>query len=155
MNADRRPRRRQGHSVVHGTTRTVVLDSQAVSALARGRPGMAERLEAARRLDARVVIPSVVLAEVMTGGATDAAVWNVVRRFPVVDLDARSSAQAGRLRERAEAVRRKKRDMTLDALVAAVAEHLQPSVVITADLDDFRLLLGEADVVISAVLSRE
>jgi len=112
---------------------------------------MAERLEAARRMDARVVIPSVVLAEVMTGGADDAAVWHVVRRFPVVDLDARWCARAGGLRERAEKVRRKKRDLTIDALVAAVATGVQPAVVITADPDDFALLLDGYDVKISTV----
>lgn len=133
------------------SARTVVLDSQAVSALAHGARGMAERLEAALRLDARVVVPAVVLAEVMTGEAADASVWNVVRRLPVVDLDTRLSARAGGLRERAEAARRKKRDLTLDALVAAVAVQVQPAVVVTSDAEDLALLVDGYDVKVSAV----
>ncbi|MCL2464115.1 MAG: type II toxin-antitoxin system VapC family toxin [Micrococcales bacterium] len=152
MSPTGRPTRRaQILSIVPAAVRTLVLDSQAVAALAHRTAGMAERLEAARRMDARVVIPSVVLAEVMTGGADDAAVWHVVRRFPVVDLDARWCARAGGLRERAEKVRRKKRDLTIDALVAAVATGVQPAVVITADPDDFALLLDGYDVKISTV----
>ena len=128
-----------------------MLDSQAVSALADGARGMAERLEAARRLDARVVIPCVVLAEVMTGGAEDASIWNVLRRFPVIDLDTGLSARAGGLRQRAERARRKKRDLTLDALVAAVAVRVKPAVVITTDPEDFGLLLDGHDVKIDTI----
>lgn len=134
-----------------GTTRTVVLDTEAVSALARLQRGMAERLEAARRNDQRVVIPSVVLAEVMVGGATDAAVWHVVRRCPIVDVDVRIAARAGGLRERAGAGRRKKRDLTMDALVASVAVAVEPAAVLTADSADFEMLLDGYDAKVLAV----
>lgn len=126
--------------------RTLVLDAEALSALAQHRSGMAERLEAARRGDHRVVIPAVVIAEVMTGGAGDARVWRVLRRIPVVDVDAAIAARAGALRSTAERTRRKKRDLTVDALVAAVAVRLAPSVVLTADVDDLTALLDGEDV---------
>ena len=129
--------------------RTVVLDCEAVAALARGRAGMAERLEAARRLDIRVVIPAVVLAELITGAGGDAALWRVVRRFPVVDIDARLAARAGALRQRASGVRRKKRDLTVDAITAALAVALAPSVVITSDAGDMRLLCDGADILVN------
>lgn len=131
--------------------RTVVLDTEAVSALGRGAAGMAERLEAARRLDARVVIPSITLAELMAGRAQDAAVWRVVRRFPVVDIETRIAALAGSLREQALRGRRKKRDLAVDAVVAAVAVRMAPSVVITADPQDFALLLAGHDARVDAL----
>lgn len=131
--------------------RTLVLDAEAVSALAQKRLGMAERLEAARRGDHRVVIPSIVLAEVMTGAATDAPVWNVLKRIPFVDIDGRTAARAGGLRTRAGSLRRKKRDLTVDAVVASVAVGVAPAVVLTADPEDFRLLLAEYDVAIASI----
>ncbi len=125
----------------------MVLDSEALSALARKAPGMAELLEAARRQDQRVIAPTVVLAEVMTGTARDAAVWNAVKRLPLIDLEPRMAARAGALRQSATR-RRKKRDLTVDAMVAAVAVECAPAVVVTADPDDFRLLLDGHDVTV-------
>jgi predicted nucleic acid-binding protein len=131
--------------------RTVVLDSEAVSALAARRPDMTARMVAAARGDHRVVVPAVVLTEVMTGGAGDAAVWHVAGRLPVVDIDARLAASGGALRARAGVGRRKKRDLTVDAIVAAVAARTAPSVVLTADPGDFTLLLDGHDVTVSPV----
>jgi hypothetical protein len=48
-------------------------------------------------------------------------------------------------------VRRKKRDLTVDAIVAATAVELAPSVVITADKSDLELLLVGFDVKVSEV----
>lgn len=132
-------------------SRAVVLGSEAVSALARKQKGMAERLEAALRNDQRVVIPSVVLAEIMTGAASDAAICNVVRRIPVVSSNARTAARAGALREGSEATRRKKRDLTVDAIVASVAVEIGPAIVVTADLADFTTLLEGLGVRVSTL----
>lgn len=131
--------------------RTIVLDSEAVSALAEQRSGMAEQIAAAWRGDHRVVIPSVVLAEVMTGTPRDTAVWHVVKKIPVIAVDKGLAALAGTLREAADGARPKKRDLTVDALVAAVGVHLAPSVILTADPDDMKLLVGEHDVKVRAV----
>lgn len=110
--------------------RVLILDSEAVSALAEQRKGMAERLAAARQADHRVLIPTVVLAEVATGAPSDAAIWHVVGRVPTVDLTQGVAMRAGALRDRAERIRRKKRDLTVDAIVAAIACEA-PLVVLT------------------------
>lgn len=131
--------------------RTLILDSEAVSALADKRRGMAERLAAALQGDHRVLIPSVVLAELATGGPRDAALWHLLARLPTVELNATVAMRAGGLREQAEARRRKKRDLTVDAVVAATAVDLAPSVILTGDPKDLRLLVGDADVTVSAI----
>ncbi|MBS45952.1 MAG: twitching motility protein PilT [Nocardioides sp.] len=127
------------------------MDSEAVSALAEQRNGMAERLAAAQQADHRVLIPAVVLAEVATGAASDAAIWHVLGKVPTLDLPQGVAMRAGALRTRAERVRRKKRDLTVDAIVAATAVELAPSVVLTADKPDLELLVEGFDVKISAV----
>jgi hypothetical protein len=50
------------------------------------------------------------------------------------------------LRERAENMRRKKRALTVDAVVASVAIDVAPSVVLTSEVDDLRLLTAGHDV---------
>ena len=131
--------------------RALILDSEAVSALAQKRRGMAERLTAAQRSDYRVLIPSVVLAEVASGAASDAAIWHILGRIPTVPLTDEASMRAGALRSRAEESRRKRRDLTVDAVVASTAIELAPSVVITADTHDFELLVDGFDVKVSQV----
>lgn len=131
--------------------RVLILDTEAVSALAEKRKGMAERLVAAQRADHRVLIPAVVLAEVATGAPTDAAIWHILGRIPTLDLPEGVAMRAGALRARAEGVRRKKRDLTVDAIVAATAVELAPSVVITADRSDLELLLDGFDVKVSEI----
>jgi predicted nucleic acid-binding protein len=131
--------------------RALILDCEALSALVDRRKGMAERLKAAQRADHRVVIPSVVLAEVATGGASDTAVWHVLGRIPTVDLPAAVAMRAGALRTRAEDTRRKRRDLTVDAIVAATAIDLAPAVVITGDRPDLESLVAGHDVKISLV----
>ncbi|MBB2893574.1 type II toxin-antitoxin system VapC family toxin [Flexivirga oryzae] len=131
--------------------RALILDSEAVAALAQRRQGMAERLAAAQEADHRVVIPTVVLAEVATGALTDAAIWHVLGKIPTVDLPESVEMRAGTLRSRAERTRRKKRDLTVDAIVAATAVELAPSVVLTADRSDLELLTDGFDVKVSPV----
>lgn len=131
--------------------RVLILDSEAVSALAQKRKGMAERLAAAQQADHRVLVPAVVLAEVATGAPTDAAIWHVLGRIPTLDLPEGVAMRAGALRARAERVRRKRRDLTVDAIVAATAVELAPSVVLTADTSDVELLVDGFDVKVSLV----
>lgn len=131
--------------------RALILDTEAVSALAEQRRGMAERLAAAQKAGHRVLIPTVILAEVATGAATDAAIWHVLGKLPTVELGAGAAMRAGGLRERVERTRHKKRDLTVDAIVAATAVELAPSVVITADKPDFELLVDGFDVKVSAI----
>lgn len=131
--------------------RVLILDSEAVAALAGKRKGMTERLAAAHQADHRVLIPTVVLAEVATGAPRDAAIWHVLGKIPSVAPPETVAMRAGSLRERADRVRRKKRDLTVDAIVAATAVELAPSVVITADRSDLELLVAGFDVKVSPV----
>ena len=124
----------------------VVLDSAALSAVARRDRAAHPVLQAILTADHRVVVPAVVLAEVMTGKPTDAAVWHVVNRMVVQDVTASIAARAGALRERAAGQRVKKRDLTVDALVAATAEALAPSTIVTADAGDLLLLTSDSRV---------
>jgi predicted nucleic acid-binding protein len=96
-----------------------------------------------RANDQRVVVPAVVLAELITGRPADAAIWHAVGRLVIQDITAPIAAAAGRLRERASAARLKKRDLTVDALVAATAASFAPSVLLTGDPADFALLAPE------------
>lgn len=112
---------------------------------------MAERLAAAQVADHRVLIPTVVLAEVATGMPSDAAIGHVLGRIATVDLPPIVSMRAGALRERVDSTRRKKRDLTVDAIVAATAVEMAPSVVITADRRDLQLLVDGFDVIVSAI----
>lgn len=131
--------------------RVLILDSEAVSALAEQRKGMAERLAAAQQADHRVLIPTVVLSEVATGAPSDAAIWHVLGKVPTLDLPQGVAMRAGALRARADRVRRKRRDLTVDAIVAATAVELAPSVVITADRADLELLVDGFDVKVSGI----
>jgi predicted nucleic acid-binding protein len=133
------------------TPRALVLDTEAVAALARQDRRVLPMLVAAREAGSRVMIPAAVLVELITGKPADAAVWHVVRRLDVRDVTARAAARAGVLRERASAARRKKRDLSLDAMVAALAEELAPSSVVTADPGDFEILTAGADVRVVAL----
>ncbi|MDR1237509.1 MAG: PIN domain-containing protein [Propionibacteriaceae bacterium] len=125
---------------------TVVLDSEALSGLVRNRRRFFSDMKAAARADSPVVVPAVVLAEVMNGRPSDAAVWNFLRSANTCDITDMIAARAGALRERAESVRKKKRDLTVDAIVAAIAESLAPAVIITADVDDMTLLTQGSEV---------
>lgn len=131
--------------------RVLILDSEAVSALAEKRKGMAERLAAAQQADHRVLIPTAVLAEVATGAPSDAAIWHVLGKIPTLDLPQGVAMRAGALRTRAQRLRRKMRDLTVDAIVAATAVELAPSVVITSDRADLELLVEGFDVKVSGV----
>lgn len=145
------PSRGTSTSGAESVARVLILDTEAVSALAKKRKGMAERLAAAQQADHRVLIPAVVLAEVATGAPSDASIWHVLGKIPTLDLPQGVAMRAGALRSRAERVRRKKRDLAVDAIVAATAVELAPSVVITADKSDLELLLDGFDVKVSEV----
>jgi predicted nucleic acid-binding protein len=128
----------------------LVLDTKAVSDLIYGGTTV-ERIAAARMDGHRVVIPTVVLAELATGKTSDTELWHVIKRIPCEDSTPRSAMRAGALRERAQTVRRKKRDLTVDALVASLAIDNAPAVILTTDPDDMRLLIGDHHVRVLSV----
>lgn len=131
--------------------RTLILDSEAVNALARPRERAALALRArailtvAHEERALVRVPAPVLAEVCRGGARDAAIDHVLndRGIVVAPLTARIARRAGALlaRNKLSSVH------AIDAFVVATAAELGPSIVATHDLADIkRLSAGLRDV---------
>lgn len=132
--------------MTRGLTRSVILDAEAVSSLTKAHRHVLASLKASIATDAEVMYPTIVLTELLTGNPSDASIWRVVNGIEAVDLTSAIAAQAGYLRERAEKVRHKKRDLTVDAVVAATAVAWAPSVIITSDPEDLKLLTDGHDV---------
>lgn len=128
------------------TLRVVILDSEGLARAGRHDRGIGERLAAARDNGQRVILPAVVAAEVITGRPTDAGVYRAMKRLIPEPISLELAARAGELRDRGGGARRKKRDLTIDAIVAAVAIARAPSVVLTADPDDIQLLTQGHDI---------
>lgn len=122
----------------------LVLDSEAVSALARPRldPGRHERVRAAMRSAHRrrvpVRIPSVVLVELYHGHGADEAIDGVLARgfARVVTSGARMARIAGHLL----AGTGEDSAMAVDALVVATAVRFGGGLVVTHDPRDLRRL---------------
>lgn len=131
---------------------SILLDAEAVSALARDDRSMQAWATFAKRSDSVIYASSLTLAEVTDGSARDVAVRRAVKAVRLVDVDQDIGYRAGRLRATAAGSRRKHRDLTVDAVVAATALTLPvPVVVLTSDPEDLRLLLAGRDVRIEAI----
>lgn len=89
------------------------------------------------------MIPTVVLAESITGGARDAPVNRAVKTFRTTDTDEAIARQAGELRRRAERANRRRVPGGIDAIVAAHATSAGVGVVFTTDPADLRRLLAD------------
>lgn len=131
---------------------SILLDAEALSALA----GDGRRMQAwatfAKRSDSVIYASCVTLAEVTDGTARDAAVRRAVKAVRLVDVGPDIGYRAGQLRSTAAASRRKQRDLTVDSVVAATALTLPlPVVVLTSDPEDLRLLLAGHDVRIETI----
>jgi len=120
---------------------TLILDSEAVVASSRPSPADAVTLAAIRRNQQPMVVPAVVLAEVLTGRPADAPVARFVKSTSVCPISQGIATRAGALRERASAARRKKRDLTVDAIVASTAQEFTPAAIVTGDTVDMALLV--------------
>ncbi len=131
--------------------RTVVLDCAGLSQAVAKDSAVHTVMTAAARKGCRVLVPAVVLAEVLTGRARDAQVWHTVNRLVVEPVDREIGGEAGPLRERARSARKKARDLTVDAIVAAIARRHAPSMVLTCDDNDLALLCDGADIVVHHV----
>lgn len=131
---------------------SIVLDSEALSALAAGQQRMLAWATAARRTHSTLHASTLTLAEVTDGTARDARVHRIAKaiRLEVVTPDIGS--EAGRLRAGAVGTRRNVRDLTVDAVVAATALALpRPVVVLTSDQKDLRHLLVGTHVKVEAI----
>lgn len=122
----------------------LVLDSEAISALARPRvdPGRHQRVRAALRSahsrNAPVRIPAAVLVELYRGRGADEAIDSVLARgfAQVVTTGARMARIAGHLLADIAAGS----EMAIDALVVATAIRFGGGIVATHDPDDLRRL---------------
>jgi predicted nucleic acid-binding protein len=93
------------------------------------------------------VIPTVVLAEAVTGRPSDAPVNRIVKRLRTHDADEPLARLAGRLRFSVERSAARRLPSGIDALVAAHAAEAGSGVVFTTDPSDLRRLLVDAPLV--------
>jgi predicted nucleic acid-binding protein len=120
----------------------LLLDSEALSAIASGPAHRRDKVRAlihvmrARNLPVATV--AAVLAEVVRGKPSDAAVFAGLRRerVQVLPVDTRVGVRAGQLLGRAAA----DSCLAVDAFTVAVADLARGAVVATTDVDDLRRL---------------
>jgi predicted nucleic acid-binding protein len=124
----------------------LLLDSEALSALARGPAAPRDRVRALitemRKRERPVATVAAVLAEVVRGRKADAEVFAGLKRERVLvrPVDSRVGVRAGQL---LGAVRGSS-EHAVDAFVIAVADLEGGAVVATVDMDDMRRLATHA-----------
>ncbi len=128
-----------------GATRSIVLDSGALSALGRQEVRVTAHLEAVIARWGRVVVPAVVLVEATTAdGVRDAATTLRLQRCVVVSCGEQTARRAAALRFRVGGG-----GLAVDAVVVATAEHFGAAV-LTTDPDLGRLA-DDTDVRVLAI----
>lgn len=124
----------------------LLLDSEALSAVAHGPPSRRDRVRALivemRRRELPIATVAAVLAEVVRGRAADAGVFAALRRerVEVYPVDSRVGVRAGQLLGRVGAGA----EMAVDAFTVAVADLASGAVVATTDPRDFERLAAHA-----------
>jgi predicted nucleic acid-binding protein len=130
----------------------LLLDSEAISAIAHGPPSRRDRVRAliaemrARNLPIATV--AAVLAEVVRGRAADAGVFAGLRRerVEVYPVDTRTGVRAGQLLGSISAGSQ----LAVDAFVVAVADLAGGAIVASVDVADLERLAARARKVIVA-----
>jgi len=131
---------------------SIILDAEALSLLAAGARRMQAWVTVARRTDSILYASALTLAEVTDGTARDALVRRAMGAVRVEPVGVEIGYAAGRLRARASKIRRKHRNLTVDAVVAATALTLPaPTLVLTSDADDLTLLLADSAVRVESI----
>lgn len=131
----------------------LLLDSEALSAIAHGPPARRDRVRALitqmRLRELPIATVAAVLAEVVRGRPADAGIFAGLRRERLVvhSVDSRVGIRAGRLLGSAGAGS----ELAVDAFVVAVADLAGGALVATVDLADLRRLAGHADSRVTAV----
>lgn len=126
---------------------SILLDTAALSAFASGERSMQAWATVARRTDSSLHASTVTLTEVTDGTSRDADVRRAVKAIRLQPVTAEIGYRAGSLRAGAATSRRKPRDLTVDAIVAATALALPaPVVVLTSDPDDLLRLLAASHI---------
>lgn len=124
---------------------SILLDAEALAALAAGDRSMQVWATVARRTDSVLYASTATLAEVTDGTSRDVGVRRVAKALRLQPVTEGIGYRAGTLRAGAVAGRRKPRDLTIDAIVAATALALPaPVVVLTSDPDDLGRLLADS-----------
>ena len=124
----------------------LLLDSEAISAIASGPAQRRDRVRALiaemRRRDLPIATVAAVLAEVIRGRAADAAVFSGLRRerVQVHPVDTRTGVRAGQLL----GATRRRSDMAVDAFVVAVADLAGGAIIATVDVTDMNALASHA-----------
>jgi len=124
----------------------LLLDSEALSAISRGPAQRRDRVRALvlemRRRDLGVATVAAILAEVVRGRPSDAAVFAGLRRerVQVHPVDTRVGVRAGQLLGAA----RRGSDLAVDAFLVAVADLAGGAIIATVDIDDLELLASHA-----------
>jgi predicted nucleic acid-binding protein len=132
----------------------LLLDSEAISAVAHGPGPRRDRVRALvtemRRRELPVATVAAVLAEVVRGRPADAGVFAGLRRerVEVYPVDTRTGVRAGLLLGRAGAGAGS--ELAVDAFVVAVADLAGGAVVATVDTADMELLAADAANVVVA-----
>ncbi len=115
---------------------TIVLDSGALTALAGSNKKLRIASLKALKDGARVIVPTVVVAESTTGeGPRDANVNRLLKTSLIADCDMITARSAAALRFAAGPGRG-----IIDAIVVAAADRFPGSVVLTGDAGDLRPL---------------
>ncbi len=119
----------------------LVLDAEGVVKLARGDLRTRQWFEAARTRRSEVVTAASTLAEILRGGARDAALYRVLNRITVVPVSKDHGRAAGELLGRTGLDGHR---CAIDALLAAVAlRQPRPVVLLTSDPADLAKLTEE------------
>lgn len=130
----------------------LLLDSEAISAMAHGPPSRRDRVRALvaemRARDLPIATVAAVLAEVVRGRAADASVFAGLRRerVQVYPVDTRTGVRAGQLLGSIDAGS----ELAVDAFVVAVADLAGGAVVASVDVADLERLAVHARRVVVA-----
>ncbi|MEQ1855375.1 MAG: hypothetical protein ABL963_02840 [Longimicrobiales bacterium] len=124
----------------------LLLDSEAISAVAHGPPARRDRVRAliatVRGRDRPVATVAAVLAEVVRGRAADAGVFAGLRRerVQVYPVDTRAGVRAGQLLGQIGAGP----ELAVDAFVVAVADLEGGAIIASVDVADLERLAAHA-----------
>lgn len=114
----------------------VVLDSGALTALARKEKRLRNAIRKALNAGARFVVPTVVVAESTTGhGTRDATINRILKGAAIVDCDLAIARSAAALRYRVGS-----HAGTIDAIVVSTADRMPGAVILTGDGSDVKPL---------------
>lgn len=131
---------------------SILLDAEALSALAENDRRIQVWMLVARRTDSILYASTATLVEVTDGSLRDARVRRAVKALRLREVTEAIGFRAGGLRAGAVASRSKPRDLTVDSIVAATALELPPPVVVlTSDVGDLRLLLADSSIRVESI----